>query len=273
MGTDELGGWQLDEAGAAAYERHLVPALFDPWATDLVGAVSLRAGQRVLDLACGTGIVARHVARHVRPGGEVTGVDVSPAMLSVAREAAAGLDPPIRWKEAIAHDLPFPNGGFDVVLCQQALQFFPDRPKALNEMRRVVAPGGRLGLSTCRSIAHQPGYEVLVDVLRRHVGAQASEVIRSPYGLGDPDELRGLVTAAGFRDVHLRIVVTTFRVPDAQTLLQGEMASSPLGDLVSDLDGDVRKALLDDLDRSLASHVDDDGVVFPFETLVVTATC
>lgn len=269
---DPTHGWQLTEAGAAAYERNLVPVFFAAWAADLVDAVAVKPAERVLDVACGTGIVARHAARRIGPDGEVTGVDANASMLAVAREAASHVDPSIRWEEAAADDLPFPDESFDVVLCQQGLQYFPDRPAALAEMSRVARSGGRLGLSTCRSVEHQPGYAPLIDVLTRRVGVQAGQVIASPFALGDPEEVRALITNAGFRDIRLRIGVRSVRFPSPEALLRAETASSPLGDLVGQLDPDVQDALIDDFTQALLPHTDDDGVVFPFETLVVTAT-
>lgn len=264
--------WQLDTAGARNYERFLVPALMDPWADRLVGAVGTRAGHRVLDLACGTGIVARHAARHVGPSGSVEGVDVNPSMLAVAREVTADVEPEIGWHEAPADDLPFPDESFDVAICQQGVQFFADRAAALAELHRVTAPGGRLGISTCRSITHQPGYAVLMDVLTRHVGVHAGEILRSPYALGELEDLRGLVQQAGFRDVHITIAVSALRAPTPRAFLEGETASSPLGDIVDALDEDVIDAVLADLTDGLLPHTDDDGVAFPFETIVLTAT-
>lgn len=169
-------------------------------------------------------------------------------MLSVARRAAAHVDRAIRWEQASADDLPFPDAGFDAVLCQQGLQFFPDPASALAQMRRVARPGARLGLST----------------------APAGEVIRSSYAFGEPEKLRALFTHAGFEDVRLRIGVWAVRFSSPEGLLGAETASSPLGDLVGALDHDVRDALKDDLRAALLPHTDD-GVVFPFETSLVTA--
>jgi ubiquinone/menaquinone biosynthesis C-methylase UbiE len=263
-------GWQVQDGAAAAYERYLVPTLLDGWAADLVAAVDVQPGQRVLDAACGTGIVARHAARRLDGEGHVAGVDVNPAMLEVARERGADL--PITWEQAPVERLPFPDASFDVVLCQQALQFFPDRPAALAELFRVAAPGARLGVNTCRALEHQPGYRALVDVLARHVGVQAAVVTASPYALGDGDEVRALVEKAGFGEVHVHIAVWGARFASPAAFLRAETSSSPLGDLVTALDADVQDALVDDLAAALRRHTDDGGVVFPFETTVVTAT-
>jgi SAM-dependent methyltransferase len=265
-------GWQLEEDGASAYERYLIPLLFETTAQDLLDAVEVKPGQRVLDAACGTGIVSRHAARRVGRDGEVVGVDLNPGMLAVAREIAASEGLTVRWEEASADALPLPSSSVDVACCQQGLQFFTDRADALAELHRVVAPGGRLGLSTCRSLDHQPGYRPLVEVLRRHVGEPAAEGIASPFVLGETEEVRALVRGAGFRDVRVRIAVWALRLDSPEDFLRGETASSPLGAVIAGLDPDVVDALLVDLGDRLAPHTDDSGLSFPLETLVVTAT-
>lgn len=270
--TEQTTGWQLDETGARGYEANLVPAAMDPWAADLVDAAGLRPGDRVLDLGCGTGIVTRHAARQVGPTGSIAAVDSNPAMLAVARELTADLEAPATLHRTGADDLPFAEGEFDAVLCQQAIQFFPDPGAALGEVRRVTMPGGRLGIGTCRSLERQLGYLVLADVVERHLGRDAAQVIASPYALGDTDRLRALVVEAGFGDVSSRYVLTPFRFPSPTAFLAAETASSPLGDLTTSLDPDVLGGLVEELTARMRPHTDDLGVLFPFETVVVTAT-
>lgn len=270
--TDAIAGWQLDQAGAEAYERELVPRFFDPMAADLVASLDLRTGDRVLDVACGTGIVARHAARRVGPGGQVTAVDVNITMLAVARTATSNAQLPIAFERADATALPLTDATVDAVACQQGVQYFPERSRALAEMRRVAAPGGRLAVSTCRGLEHQPGYRALIDVLTRHVGVTAATVIASPYALGDPDELGDLVRGVGFGDVDVAVHTYDIRFGSVEGFLTAETGSSPLGLLVEQLDADVRSALIGDLAAALAAYSDADGVTFPFQTLLASAT-
>jgi ubiquinone/menaquinone biosynthesis C-methylase UbiE len=267
--TATAHGWQLEEDSATAYERFLVPLLFDTSARDLLDRLHVRSGDRVLDVACGTGAVARHAAQRVEPDGEVVAVDLSPGMLAAAKEAAASRS--IRWEEASADALPLEDGHVDVVCCQQGLQFFGDRPAALAEMHRVTTPGGRLGVSVCRPLEHQPGYRPLVDGLRRHVGQAAAEGMASPFGFGDRDEVVEVVRAAGFQDVEARIVIWPLRISSPTAFLRGETASSPLGGVIAELDDEVIDALIADISEGSRPHTDDAGLSFPIETLVVTA--
>jgi ubiquinone/menaquinone biosynthesis C-methylase UbiE len=270
--TETLAGWQLDESGAAAYERHLVPRFFDRFAADLVGGLDLQPGQHLLDVACGTGVVARHAAKQLVPDGKVTAVDRSPAMLAVGRRTAATAPAPIAFVEADATDLPLADDTVDHVTCQQGLQFFPDRRAALVEMFRVLLPGGHLTVSTCRDLRHQRVYRSLVDVLSRHLGADAARVTASPFALGDAGELRRLVTEAG--SVEPTVTTRTFQIrfDSSEHLLVAEMSSSPLRVLVERLDRDVRHALLEDLAAVLLPFTDSDrSISFPFQTLTASA--
>lgn len=264
-------GWQLDDARARDYERFLVAAVLDGWAADLVDTVGVSAGERVLDVGCGTGVVARHAAARVGPRGTVTGVDRNQSMLGVARELGGHLDPPVTWLEGDATALPVAAVSVDVALCQQVLQFVADPAAALAELHRVLVPGGRVGVSTCRPLAHQPGYTALLGAAARHLGDRAGAVLASVFALGDLHQVGGLVAAAGFSDVHRRIELTTFRLPSAEALLTAETSSSPLGPATELVDGAAYDALVADVEAALAPHTDDDGVIFPFETLVVTA--
>lgn len=264
-------GWQLEESSAEAYERYLVPLFFAPGAEYLVDLAAPGPGERVLDVACGTGIVARRAAPRVGADGTVVGLDLNEGMLQMARKVSSEVRPPIEWQQGDATEMPFPDAAFDIVFCQQGLQFFPDQRAALGEMYRVLAQNGRLALSILRSIEHNPGYVALAETLERHVGADAGAMMRSPFPRLSTDGLRGLVAGAGFRDVRILIGIGTVRYPSAEEFLRQEGASSPLAGPIKALSDGVHEALIQDLRESLRAYADDDGIVFPAETYLALA--
>jgi ubiquinone/menaquinone biosynthesis C-methylase UbiE len=267
MTSTEPERWQLEQASAEAYERYAVASWSRPLAEQLVALAAPRDGERVLDVACGTGIVARLAARSVGERGSVVAVDLNDGMLDVARAQGAEID----WRQGDAEALPVADEAFDLVLCQQGLQFFPHRGAALAEMHRVLAPDGRLALSVMRPIAHNAGWGALADALARHAGPEAGAMMRAPFPDWDAAELRELVTSAGFHDVRLLIVVASARYPSPEELVRWEAAASPLAGPLSALSPETRAALIDDVAAAIANRVDDDGVVFPQETHVVLA--
>jgi SAM-dependent methyltransferase len=205
---------------AEGYERFMVPTLFGPWATKLVELAAPAAGERVLDVGCGTGIVARQVAARLGSTGAVNGIDLSPDMLAVAQAAAASEGVTVAWHQGASERLPFAGASFDLVLCQFALMFFADRAAALAEMRRVAADRGRLLLSVWRGLDLHPFYATLHEVIQQRIGISALEDI---FSLGSDDELRALMTGAGYRQVEIRQVSMIAQFPDPASFLAGEI--------------------------------------------------
>jgi ubiquinone/menaquinone biosynthesis C-methylase UbiE len=264
-------GWQLGDSAPEAYERYLVPDLFAPWADDLLERLALQSGDRVLDVGCGTGIVARRAAQQVGDDGAVVGIDLNEGMLDVARTTSAEIDPAIAWRQGDATALPFDDGSFDAVGCQQVLQFVPDPGDALREMGRVLAPGGRLGVGVLRSLEFNPAYARLAEALASHVGDEAAEMMRSPFSAWSASDLRSLVQESGFQTVTATIEIGSLRYPSVEEFLRREAASSPLAGPLGTMAPGARDALLGDLEEALSAYVDDHGVVFPLETHVVVA--
>ena len=267
--------WQLDGSAPELYERYLVPAITAVWAADLIERAAPRPAEQVLDVACGTGIVARLAAERVGDHGRVVGLDLNPGMLAVARSLPARAGRPVEWREGSVLGMPFPDAAFDLVLCQLGLQFFPDRPLALREMRRVLAPGGRLALSVFGPIEHNPATHALAEALDRHLGPQASAVKRSEHTLADADELRALADRAGFRDVTVNTTTRRVRFPSPREYVRIQLAATPLAGLVSGMEGRQRTALVEnlvtDLAVSLRLYVGEGGLVFPQECHVLLA--
>ncbi|WP_424951594.1 class I SAM-dependent methyltransferase [Deinococcus sp.] len=185
------------QSAAQAYHEYMVPAMFDPWAQLLVGQAAIRAGERVLDVACGTGAVARRAAWQVGAGGQVSALDLNPVMLEVARRQSVPEGAAITWVQGSAQSLPFPDGSFEVVLCQHGLPFFPDPALALAEMRRVLRPGGRLLVTVWRSLDHSPLFSALNEAAVRLIGLP---VYGAPFVLGAPGMIERLLVGAGFEE-------------------------------------------------------------------------
>jgi ubiquinone/menaquinone biosynthesis C-methylase UbiE len=226
--------WQLQGNAAELYERHLVRTMTGMWAADLVARVDLRDGERVLDVACGTGVVARTAAERVGETGSVTGLDINAAMLAVARSSAQDARPPIDFVQGSALQLPFDDASRDVVLCQLGLQFFPDRSRAVAEMHRVLAPGGRLGLSVFGPIEHNPATFALAQSLDHHLGTAASQTKRAEHVLGYSTLVEKLVTGAGFRDVTITTETKLVHFASAEEYVQVQLTATPLAGLLAD---------------------------------------
>jgi len=274
--TDDPERWQLEGDSAVMYERYLVPAVTLPWAFDLVERVGVRPGDRVLDVACGTGAVARVAAERVGDGGSVAGLDVNGAMLAVARSLTSASAAQIEWYEDSALALPFDDHEFGVVLCQLGLQFFPDRPAALREMRRASTPGGSVAASVFAAIERNPATHALSDALDRHVGRGASFAKRNEHSLADPEELVALFVTAGMADVRVETVARTVRFASAAEYVRIQFVATPVAALLSGREPAARERLIglvsEDVSASLAPFVSDDGLAFPQEVHIALAT-
>src|SRR5262245_21621262 len=268
----ESSGWQLRGSAAEAYERYIVQAFMQGWTHALLERANLAAGARVLDVACGTGVVARLVATRVGQKGRVAGVDLNTGMLATARmlpQSLSGVS--VEWREGNATALPFPEATFDAVLCQQGLQFFPDKLAALRDMHRVLVPTGQLVLSVWRGIAHCPWQRSVADALERHVSSEAAKGIRGAFALPDKEEIRALITAAGFRTVRIRIESQVIRYPSLKEFVSGYLSATPVAQVAATLDEPTREAIIREIETSLLAYLDDEGLAAPIEAHVVVA--
>jgi ubiquinone/menaquinone biosynthesis C-methylase UbiE len=252
---------------AENYERYFVPTIGAPLALDLVELAALNEGDRVVDIACGTGVVARLAAERVGADGTVAGVDINPGMLAVARATAP--DSTIEWQEASAEALPLPDDAFDVVLCQMGLQFFPGKGTALEEMRRVLVVGGRVLINLPGPTP--PIFAVLEEALARHLGADAAGFMRAVFSLHDAGEIRELLTGAGFQEVEVRSSVKTLRLPNPESFLWQYVHSTPLAAAVAQLDEDGRAGLQGEVLAGWQPYTDDAAFVLPLGVTVAMA--
>ena len=230
----------------------------------------LRPGERVLNVACGTGVVARLAAQQVGPTGQVTGVDLNAGMLAVARTLPPPPGATITWVEGSAVAMDLAEAQFDVVLCQQGLQFFPDKPAALREMHGVLVSGGRVVLSVCEKTV-DPYRLALWEAVERHVGTEAARRLLASRMVPNPTELSQLLVDAGFRKVHIRSSRMTKRLPALETLVLWHLEATPVAEAVAALHDETRAALAREVRIALQSYADGDGVIVPDATNVATA--
>lgn len=259
---------------AEAYESYSVPALFAPLAQLLVEAARPQPGDRLVDVACGTGIVLRQAASHVGPQGRLDGVDVNPDMVSVARGTVDHEGLTAVFHEAPAEALPFADASADLVLCGAGLMFFPDRVAALSEMRRVVVPDGAVAVSVLQDISRHPFYAALFDAIQDHLGLES---FSGPFVLGDEDELRRLFSAAGFASVRVDQGSFTARFAEPERFLTAAVNTASAGiPQLQRLPAEARDELITAVsgrmeDRVHAATVDE-HVVLPMHAHIVRAT-
>ncbi len=257
---------------AQTYEDFFVAYQFRPWTADILERAKPQPGERILDVACGTGIVARTVAHQLAGQATVVGVDISPAMIAVARAAAAREGVEVEWHEGNAIALPLPDAAFDLVLIQQGLQFFPDRVAALREVARVLDDGGRVVTATWTEITNHPLIAALAEVIRRHVG---TPVLDTVFSLGDQDLLRSLFVDAGLDVITIDRVQRTVRFPEPDRFLALSMASAAAVPALQAMDDAQRTALIEavraEMSAPLRDHTQGDEVVLSMEAHIVVA--
>lgn len=254
---------QVSNNAAVVYDEFFVPALFQDWTTPVLDAAGVKAGQRILDVACGTGVLARAAAER---GAQVVGLDINDGMLAVARQKA----PDINWQQGNAEDMPFGDDRFDAVVSQFGLMFFEDRPSAISEMIRVLRPGGRMSIAVWDSLDNTPGYAAMVDLLQRLFGEAYANGLRAPYNLGDTSVVAQIMAVAGVEDYEIKTQPGTVRFPS----LDGWLYTDIKGWVLADMIDDEQFALLQrEASTALAEFVNGDGTVaFSAPAHIITAT-
>lgn len=262
MSTHESG--QLISSAAEIYDTFFVPALFEEWASRVIAAARIKVGDRVLDVACGTGVLAREAQKQVGQGGTVIGLDINEGMLNVARRKSSGIE----WKQGRAEAIPFEDASFDTVVSQFGLMFFEDQPTAVREMMRVLAPGGNLVIAVWGPLQQSPGYAAQAELLRRLFGEQAAASLYAPFSLGDLQRLRAIFTQAGYPQAHIETKTGTVHFPSLQSWMFTEIKGWTLAGQLTDAQ---YERLLKEGDTALRKFVQPDGTV-AFDTLAHIVT-
>jgi ubiquinone/menaquinone biosynthesis C-methylase UbiE len=266
--VSETNDWQVPGSGPEIYETVFVPAMMGEWAPRVMALAEPQPGERVLDVACGTGALTRVVAQSIGPNGRVVGLDLSAEMLSKARTNK--LDPssavPIEWREGDVSAIPFENETFDIVFCNFGLMFFPDRVAALKEMRRVLRPDGRLALAVWGSIAKCPGQTAMKQSWKRHF-PDSAKLFDAQHSLGDPQTVLSLIEDAGFKEISVQPVMGVVRLPSPEHLARSYGAMADIR-----ADEKTRTEVIDEVSAALQSYVGVEGLEYPIEAILASAS-
>lgn len=247
----------VDTAAAEAFEKYLVPTIFGPWSRSLVDIAAPAAGERLLDVGCGTGAAARYASEMLPEEGAVAAIDLNPGMIAHAR--ALDRQGRVDWREGDILALPFDNGTFHSVVGNQVLQFLRDRPGALAEMKRVMKTDGRAVFGVYCQIGLCPAHCAVATALEKHDVDPSG--IQNPYSFGDPVELGNLMAEAGFRDVSVvrRTLEARFESPKA--FVEALAAGGPSArHALEQLDAAGLRQVIAEVTAALDQYVDEDGL-------------
>jgi SAM-dependent methyltransferase len=245
---------QVSRSAAEVYEEFFVPSLFLEPARRIAERAGIASSHAILDVACGTGALARQAAHYVGESGSVTGLDRNEGMLAVARR----ISPQIDWRHGLAEKLPFADQSFDRVLCQFGFMFFDDPEIALREMKRVSKPGARVLAAVWGALAQSPGYNDMANLLERLFGTPAADALRTPFRLGNIERLRQIFTAADIQNIRIEPIPVTARFSSLEAWMHTEIKGWTLADMI---DEPQYQVLLAAARKSLAQFEAADGSV------------
>jgi len=258
--------WDISPDQAEAYEAYFVPAIFAQWPDQVCNAAEIQSGEEVLDIGCGTGILARTVAERVAPRGSVAAIDLNEGMLQVARR----INQNILWRQSSAEDLPFSDNRFDVVVSQFAFMFIDDRQAAMAEVKRVIRPRGRIAIAVWAPIERSRAYMQFADSVQKHAGDKAAEMLRSPFKLGHPEELRAMFERAYIRKLKINLRKGSARYPSIDEFVAIEIKKTAINELINE---DIYERIEDDARRLLERYKIDSGeIVIPLDANIAVAT-
>lgn len=245
---------QVSTSAAEIYEEFFVPALFQEWALRVSDEAEISVGQKVLDVACGTGVLTREVFKRVDSDGSVVGLDINEGMLAVAKDRNSNIE----WKKAAAESIPFEDETFDAVVSQFGLMFFADKNAAIKEMFRVLKSDGKLVIAVWDSLENAAGYKKVVEILDRLFGKETADALRSPYCLGNTEVLKTLFQQAEIPVVEIKKISGKVHFPSIESWIFMDIKGWTLADIINE---DQYQHLLKEAEKELRSFVLENGSV------------
>lgn len=257
--------FQLASDGPDIYEKYMVPLWFGRWAEALVKCIDLKETEKVLDVACGTGVATRLAKDKVGLTGHVDGLDINASMLSKAKEIASGLD--INWIESDIGSTNLPSAAYDAIISQHGYHYFPDKPAALCEFRRLLKPGGRIAFSIWDS--HSPYTLAICSAVEKFISPEVAARQRSQRSTPSADELHDQVRNAGFLGINVQRQQLMMDVPLAVEFVPLHLCSMPIADAYLALDEATKQLLINDVSEAMEPHVRGNRMVYPDAVHVV----
>lgn len=255
--------WDIPVSTVEIYQNIFIPAMIGEWIPRVLALVDLQPGDKVLDVACGTGVITRAAAVAVGTGGAVTGIDISPDMLNLARKLTDGTFPAIEWRECDAQGLPFEDGLFDAVICQLGLMFIPDKVAALKEMRRVLRPNGRAAVMVWGAIEKCPGQTAMAKTWEKLFGIEKAAGFYRQHSMSDPQMLRSILEAAGYCEIEIQSSMGTMRFPSVEILVR---AYGALGKFPAN--PSEQALAIQEVEQALHKFMGSQGLVYPIEAVL-----
>jgi ubiquinone/menaquinone biosynthesis C-methylase UbiE len=255
----------------ANYDRYLGPVFFHGYADDLAGRLSLKPGMRVLETACGTGLVTRRLLDRMRGHGTLVATDLNEAMIAYGRSHISAEPGSIEWQTADATKLPFPDHFFDAVVCQFGLMFFPDKAAGIGEAFRVLRPGGTYLFNVWDVMARNPIARITHETVASFFPSDPPSFYTVPFSLHDPEPVRTLLGQAGFGQVTWTHLEKTGSSPSAAEAATGVIEGNPILGAIMDRRAEALDEIKQAVAARIAAELGDHPVRIPLRALVFTA--
>lgn len=246
--------YQLDLDAAKFYETHFVPTIFKNWSEILLDKTPLKFSDKLLDVACGTGIVARQARKRELHIDNIYGIDLNQGMIKVAEELAPG----INWVQGSADEMTFENDFFDKVVCQFGLMFFPKKVNALNELNRVRKKDGKIIMGIWNSLEENEAYYDLLELVEEVLDSETAEILKAPFKLGKKEDICELIEQSELTNYNIETVISEIQFPSIKYWIDCDIKASTIANSISD---EQYKMLLSRGQNKLSKYIPNEDFV------------
>jgi SAM-dependent methyltransferase len=261
--------FHLSASAADVYESQKVTAVFRPLALASIKAIAIDNNDRVIDIACGTGIVSRVLEEEYPALSRIVGVDLNQGMIGKAQSLTRNTGSRIEWHQSDVSEMPFADLSFSLAICQQGLQYFPDKLLALTEIRRVLSSSGKLVITVWSGAS--PLFLAIAAALETHVNAEVARQSLTPFNFNDRGVIEALVGDAGFNQITVETLVVDRVIGPAADSIPREIASNPIAATVASAGNEVMEAIVASVDRDISPFRAGEQFIVPQESYIFTA--